>query len=157
MHVERHIIPRLGAMKLRDLTGQRLREHYVYLGREGKMTGEGLGDASVRKVRAVIHAALADAVGDHLLPYNPADSMGGAPGGRASGNDQRASAHGAVNSYEPSSTASATTALYPLWYALSATVRGARGSARLKWDCLDLDQELLERAAHAVPRSWRGP
>ncbi len=151
MHIERHIVPKLGGMKLRDLTGQRLREHYVYLGREGKMTGEGLGDASVRKVRAVMHAALADAVGDHLLPYNPADSMGRRArrtGEREQQEGVRAWSREQLRTFLDSVR---DDRLHPLWYVLSATGTRRGEALGLKWDSLDLDEGYLNVQRTRVP------
>jgi integrase len=87
LHVERYIVPRLGAERLQHLTPAMVKGLYAALqktGRESKRKlkeGEkapdptGLSLTTVRRVRATLHKALADAVDEKMLQYNPADAV----------------------------------------------------------------------------------
>jgi integrase len=63
----------LGATRLQKLTREAIRGHYAELAVSGKFNGAGLGPASVQRVHAALHRALADAVESGLLLANPAN------------------------------------------------------------------------------------
>lgn len=65
-HVRVHLTPRLGTIRLNRLTTADVRRAY------GDVLESGLKPATVRRIHATLHRALADAVEDHLLPTNPA-------------------------------------------------------------------------------------
>jgi len=84
MHVDRYIVPRIGGERLQQLTPLMIGQLYAALEKEGGIdrhkVGEGekpkkapLSANTVRRVRATLHKALADAVTDKYIPYNPAD------------------------------------------------------------------------------------
>lgn len=66
-----HIIPALGRVKLEALRKADVDRLYADLLRE-KPEGAGLAPSSVRRVHAVLHAALEEAVRGDLIPRNPA-------------------------------------------------------------------------------------
>lgn len=73
-NVRLHIKPRIGAMRLRDLTGVRLSAVYRELERTGRADGTGgLSARTTRYVATILHKALKDAVRSGLIPVNPAD------------------------------------------------------------------------------------
>ena len=69
--ISSHIIPALGRVKLEALRKAHIDRLYADLLRE-KPDGSGLSPASVRRVHAVLHAALEEAVRGDLIPRNPA-------------------------------------------------------------------------------------
>ena len=69
--VHSHIIPALGQVKLEALRKAQVDLLYADLLRE-KPKGSGLAPSSVRRVHAVLHAALEEAVRGDLIPRNPA-------------------------------------------------------------------------------------
>jgi len=150
MHIDRHIVPELGAMKLKALTGMKLREHYAYLSRDGKMNGEGLAPASVRRVRAVMHAALTDAVVYNILPYNPADAIGR----RTRGSGKRERPKLRVWTREQLHVlldATRHDRLYPLWYVVVGTGMRRGEALGLKWESVDMDAATLRVERARVP------
>jgi integrase len=74
MHVRKHIVPRLGEIRLLGLTAGHLNAFYGELLAEGRRDGKGgLSPTTVRRVHATIHKALADGVRWGRLPRNLAD------------------------------------------------------------------------------------
>lgn len=71
--VEKHLVPRLGAVPLQKLRPQHLTAMYGELLESGRRQGEGgLSASTVRRVHSIIRKALGDAVSDGLLEANPA-------------------------------------------------------------------------------------
>jgi integrase len=69
--VRSHIVPALGRVKLDALRKAHIDRFYADLLR-AKPEGAGLAPSSVRRVHAVLHAALEEAVRGDLIPRNPA-------------------------------------------------------------------------------------
>jgi predicted RNA-binding Zn-ribbon protein involved in translation (DUF1610 family) len=62
-HVECHICPHIGSVKLEKLSGATINSLYAKLAQSGKRNGKsGLSALSIRHVHAVLHRALKDAV-----------------------------------------------------------------------------------------------
>jgi integrase len=71
--ITRHIVPRIGRIRLQALTRQDVKRLYTELLRSGNTrTGGGLGRKSVLNVHRCLRAALNVAVGDGLIRSNPA-------------------------------------------------------------------------------------
>ncbi len=150
MLIERHVVPRLGGLKLKDLTGQRLAEHRAYLAREGRMDGGSLKPATVNKTKAVVHAALADAVGYGLLPHNPADAMGRRKRSRGRRERQRIAAW---NREELTAFLNACRGdrLYTLWLTVVNTGIRRSEALGLKWSDVDFDEGTVKIERARVP------
>lgn len=74
MHVDKHIVPRIGQVPLTQLTPGQLNALYAELQSSGRRAGSGaLSPTTVRRIHATIHKALADAVRWGRLARNPAD------------------------------------------------------------------------------------
>src|SRR5918994_4160074 len=69
--IRSHIAPAIGRIKLEALRKVHIDRLYVDLLR-AKPEGAGLAPSSVRRVHAVLHAALEEAVRGDLIPRNPA-------------------------------------------------------------------------------------
>jgi integrase len=72
-----YVLPRLGHVRLVDLTPQRIQATYAELLESGKRNGDGLAPKSVQQVHKTLHRALADAVRWRKLAHNPADAVRG--------------------------------------------------------------------------------
>jgi len=75
-HVRNHLAPRLGTIRLQDLTRTAIRQALADLRETGRVggTGEGgLAPKTVGNIYLTLHVALESAVKDRLLPRNPAD------------------------------------------------------------------------------------
>jgi integrase len=70
-----YVLPRVGAVRLVDLTPQRVQALYVELLERGKKDGSPLSARSVLQVHRTLHRALGDAVRWRLLARNPAHGI----------------------------------------------------------------------------------
>ena len=72
--VRRHVLPRLGDMRLQALTPDQMNAFYGELLREGRSDGKGgLSPKTVHNVHVMLHKALHDAVRWNYLPRNVAE------------------------------------------------------------------------------------
>ncbi len=69
LHVERHLIPVLGSVRLRKLTFD------VVQRTVNALHASGLAPATVGKIHGTLHKALGDAVRRRLIPYNPSEGV----------------------------------------------------------------------------------
>jgi integrase len=72
-----YVLPRVGQVRLVDLTPQRIQAMYAELLERGKRDGSPLAPRSVLQVHKTLHRALQDAVRWRLVSRNPADSARG--------------------------------------------------------------------------------
>jgi integrase len=82
MHVDRHIIPVIGDLPLKKLDRATLATFYAGLRRRARPRGKeqmgersALAPATVRRIAATLHKALADAVDEGTLGWNPGDRV----------------------------------------------------------------------------------
>lgn len=74
MHVRCHLIPRLGSLKLSEITPPKLNLFYAELLTDGRRNGKGgLSHTTVHLIHATVHKALSDAVRWGRIARNPAD------------------------------------------------------------------------------------
>lgn len=74
--LEKHIIPAIGAVQLRQLQATHLQKFYNDLLASGRVDGRGgLSARTTRYVHAIIHHGLQQAVKEQLIPRNPADAV----------------------------------------------------------------------------------
>src|SRR5215471_3922127 len=72
-HVRNHLSPKLGTIRVQQLTSQHIRAFYAELRESGHTrTGEGLSPKSVWNVHLCLSRAMKDAIKDRLRPDNPA-------------------------------------------------------------------------------------
>ncbi len=78
--IEHHIIPAIGAIKLRQLSSIHIQRMYNETKENGRMprgakqNDKPLSNTFVRRVHAVLQAALKQAVKERLIPYNPCEN-----------------------------------------------------------------------------------
>jgi integrase len=70
--IDRYLVPGLGSTRVRDLTTVAIDEFYVRLRTDGRLDGQSLSVGSVRRVHAVLHRALAQAMRWDWIWINPA-------------------------------------------------------------------------------------
>lgn len=167
MHVEVHIVPALGGVKLQAVSPAMLRKFYAGLLKDGrckrakdddeeattaatdagdaksktekpptrKELEPGLSPATVRRIHATLHKALADAVDDELLARNPA-SKGKPP--KVDKDGQREMQSWTEDELRDFLKAIRDDWSYPLFY-LAATTGMRRGElCGLRWKDVDL-------------------
>ena len=78
--IEHHVIPAIGAIKLKQLSSIHIQRMYNDLRENGRMprgakqNDKPLSNTFVRRVHAVLQAALKQAVKERLIPYNPCEN-----------------------------------------------------------------------------------
>ena len=78
--IEHHIIPAIGAIKLKQLSSIHIQRMYNETKENGRMqrgskqNDKPLSNTFVRRVHAVLQAALKQAVKERLIPYNPCEN-----------------------------------------------------------------------------------
>ena len=78
--IEHHIIPAIGAIKLKQLSSIHIQRMYNDLKENGRMqrgakqNDKALSNTFVRRIHAVLQAALKQAVKERLIPYNPCEN-----------------------------------------------------------------------------------
>jgi len=75
--MQKYVLPRIGQVRLVDLTPQRIQALYGELLERGKRDGSPLSARSVLQVHKTLHRALGDAVRWRLLVRNPATGVRG--------------------------------------------------------------------------------
>ena len=136
--IDQKITPRIGSMRVADITGRTLAKLYADLAATGSQRGGPLKAASVRRVHVALHAAFAHAVRWGELAANPAEHCD--PPGH-SPKKQRAPTPEQVRAALAAET-------HPMWstYLALATTTGARRSQLLGlcWSDIDLDAATIE-------------
>ncbi len=144
-----YVIPRLGRVRLADLTPPRLQSLYTELLASGRRDGSALSARTVLQVHKTFHRALADAVRWRLLPHNPAD---GARGPRFAAKEMQA---WSTEDCRWFLEATSGDRLAPLWLlALNTGMR--RGElAGLRWQDIDFDGAALTVTQQRTTADYR--
>jgi integrase len=142
--ITRQLVPRIGALQLRELTPAHLNALYVELIERGRLHGPGgLSPRTVRVAHTVLRRAHADAVRQGLLARNVAD-LADPPSAAAA----KAEARKAVKTWTPVQLRqfldrSSEHRLYPA-FLLGAMTGMRRGEVLgLRWQDVDLDNRSL--------------
>ena len=80
IYAEQYINPRLGSKKMTAITTADIQRMYTKLKKEGRVRehpehGRQLSANTIRRIHAMLHRALADAVRAHVIPCNPANGV----------------------------------------------------------------------------------
>lgn len=142
--VERHIVPRIGAVPLQAVTRLQIQAMYGDLSRSGntRWTG-GLSAKSVHNVQICLHTALEEAVRNRLLAHNPSDGSHKKPRDRP---EMRCWTLGELRVFLTAAAGSHDSALYRM-----AAQTGMRRGELLGLRWRDLD---LERGVASVRQQW---
>lgn len=74
IYLRRHVIPRLGGVRLQSLTRPQIQAMYQELATAGNARGGGLAPKTLHNIQLCVHAALEEAVRNRLIPRNPSDA-----------------------------------------------------------------------------------
>jgi integrase len=147
-HVDCHIVPHIGSVKLEKLSGATINSLYAKLAQSGKKNGKtGLSPLSIRHVHAVLHWALKDAVRWGRLTRNPIE-LADPPRVNGSGHEM------STWSAEQVAAFLATTKddrLHALWHLLALTGLRRGEALALTWDDIDLEGASLAVTRGAGP------
>ena len=135
-HVETHIIPTLGRLPLKKITGANINVFYAKLLARGEQEGERtMSPSTVRRIHATLHRAMRDAVRWNKIARNPVDS---ADPPRALGFDREMKIWRAEE-LKAFLAAERDSRLYPLWLTLATTGMRRGEVLGLTWDDVDLE------------------
>ncbi len=144
-----YVVPRLGQVRLADLTPPRLQSLYTELLASGRRDGSPLSARTVLQVHKTFHRALADAVRWRLLPHNPAD---GARGPRYAGKEMTAWSTEDCRWFLEATSGDRMAALWLV--ALNTGMR--RGElAGLRWQDIDFDGSALAVTQQRTTADYR--
>jgi hypothetical protein len=72
-NIERHVVPLIGSVRLRELRAVHLNDMYARLLKSGRKDGKGLSPRTVRYIHAILRRDLKDALREGLLLQNPVE------------------------------------------------------------------------------------
>lgn len=147
-----HVVPRIGAIVLQQLTASHLNLMYRDLIDAGRVDGSGgLSPTSVRRIHAMLRKALRDAVRSNHLERNPAD-LADPPTAKA----VRAARRRSMRTWSEADLRrflewTSGTAQHPMWLVAAST--GVRRSELLglRWSDVDLAAGLVRVRQTVVP------
>lgn len=135
--IETYVVPRIGAVRLDELTPAKLDRFYDEIEQTGGRNGRPLSSKTVLNVHRLLHKALADAVRIGALTRNPADIV------RAPSAPKASTDVWTVDELRAFLEHVADDRFYAAWL-LFATTGMRRGEvAGLSWSDVDLDQARL--------------
>jgi integrase len=70
-HIKDHIIPLIGQVKLKDLTGTHIQTMYNTLQKPKKDGGHGIAASTIAKIKNILSGALQQAISNHIIRINP--------------------------------------------------------------------------------------
>ena len=147
-HVECHIVPHIGSVKLEKLSGATINALYAKLAQSGKKNGKsGLSALSIRHVHAVLHRALKDAVRWGRLSRNPIEAAD-PPRVNGSGHEMRTWSAEQLAAFLE---ATKDDRLHALWHLLALTGLRRGEALALTWDDVDLEAGSLSVRRALIP------
>ncbi len=150
-HVECHIAPHIGSVKLAKLTGSQVNALYAKLAESGKKDAKsGLSPMTVHHVHSCLHKACKDAVRWGHLPKNPLDAADpprkkddGSKEMQTWSKEQLRAFLGSVRDDR----------LSPLWHLIAMTGMRRGEAIGLRWSDVDLENARLAVRRALIPTS----
>jgi integrase len=148
-HVECHIAPHIGAVKLAKLTGSQVNALYAKLAESGKKDGKtGLSAMTVHHVHSCLHKACKDAVRWGHLPKNPLDAAD-PPRKKSDGTKEMQTwSKEQLRAFLGSVRADR---LSPLWHLIAMTGMRRGEALGLRWSDVDLENARLSVRRALIP------
>ncbi len=148
-HVDCHVVPFIGTVKLQKVTGATLNGLYAKLAESGRKNGKkGLSPATVHHVHACLHRAFRDAVKWGRLARNPADA---ADPPRQRGTERREMKTWTAEQLGAFLKSVTDDRLHPLWHTLAMTGMRRGEALGLRWDDVDLEAGRLSVRRALIP------
>jgi integrase len=148
-HVNAHIVPHIGSVKLQKLSGAQANALYAKLATEGKRDGRsGLAPRTVHHVHTCLHKACKDAVRWGYLMRNPLDA---ADPPRTNGDGTREMKIWSAEQLSAFLASTRDERLFPLWRLLAMTGMRRGEAVGLRWDDVDLENARLSVRRALIP------
>ena len=148
-HVECHIAPHIGSVKLTKLTGSQVNALYAKLAESGKKDGKtGLSAMTVHHVHSCLHKACKDAVRWGHLPKNPLDA---ADPPRKKGDGTKEMRTWTKAQLKAFLGSVASDRLSPLWHLIAMTGMRRGEAIGLRWADVDLANARLSVRRALIP------
>jgi integrase len=148
-HVECHIAPHIGSVKLAKLTGSQVNALYAKLAESGKKDAKsGLSPMTVHHVHSCLHKACKDAVRWGHLPKNPLDAAD-PPRKKSNGTKEMQTwSKEQLRAFLGSVRADR---LSPLWHLIAMTGMRRGEAIGLRWSDVDLENSRLSVRRALIP------
>jgi integrase len=148
-HVECHVVPHIGSLKLAKLTGSQVNALYAKLAESGKQDGKsGLSPMTVHHVHSCLHKACKDAVRWGQLSRNPLDA---ADPPRKKGDGAQEMQTWTKEQLKAFLEAMAGERLSPLWHTIAMTGMRRGEAIGLRWSDVDLEAGRLSVRRALIP------
>jgi len=148
-HVECHIVPHIGTVKLAKLTGSQVNALYAKLADTGRKDGKsGLSAMTIHHVHSCLHKACKDAVRWGHLPRNPLDA---ADPPRKKGDGTREMQTWTKEQLKAFLGAVSDERLSPLWHTIAMTGMRRGEAIGLRWSDVDLENARLSVRRALIP------
>ena len=148
-HVECHIAPHIGSVKLQKLSGSQVNAFYAKLAESGGNDGNhGLSPQTIHHVHACLHKACKDAVRWGQLARNPLDA---ADPPRAKGDGSREMHTWTKEQLKAFLEAVNDDRLCPLWHTIAMTGMRRGEAIGLRWSDVDLEAGRLSVRRALIP------
>ena len=148
-HVECHVVPHVGSVKLAKLTGSQVNALYAKLAEGGKQDGKsGLSPMTVHHVHSCLHKACKDAVRWGQLSRNPLDA---ADPPRKKGDGSREMRTWSKEQLKAFLETVAEDRLSPLWHTIAMTGMRRGEAIGLRWSDVDLENGRLSVRRALIP------
>ena len=148
-HVECHIAPHIGSVKLQKLSGSQVNALYAKLAYTGRKDGKtGLSPMTIHHVHSCLHKACKDAVRWGHISRNPLDA---ADPPRKKGDGTREMQTWTKEQLKAFLEAVADDRLSPLWHTIAMTGMRRGEALGLRWSDVDLENSRLSVRRALVP------
>jgi len=148
-HVECHIAPHIGSMKLQKLTGSQVNALYAKLAESARKDGKtGLSPMTIHHIHACLHKACKDAVRWSHITRNPLDA---ADPPRKKGDGTKEMQTWTREQLKAFLDAVADDRLSPLWHLIAMTGMRRGEAIGLRWSGVDLENARLSVRRALIP------
>jgi integrase len=148
-HVECHVVPHIGSVKLSKLSGSQVNALYAKLAETGKKNGKkGLSPMTIHHVHSCLHKACKDAVRWGHISRNPLDA---ADPPRQKGDGTKEMRTWTKEQLRAFLDAVADDRLSPLWHTIAMTGMRRGEAIGLRWSDVDLENGRLAVRRALIP------
>jgi len=148
-HVECHVAPHIGSVKLQKLSGSQVNALYAKLAETGRKDGKsGLSPMTIHHVHSCLHKACKDAVRWGHISRNPLDA---ADPPRKKGDGSKEMQTWSKEQLRAFLEAMAGERLYALWHTIAMTGMRRGEAIGLRWSDVDLENARLSVRRALIP------